>query len=422
MSGKPYNWKKNTSFFLAGQVITLFGSALAQYAITWYIVLETGSGPMMTISIITGVAPMFFISPFAGVWADRYNRKYLINGSDALTALATLVLALLFLSGRRAIGLLFIFSAVRALGSGIQNPAVSALIPQIVPKDQLDRVNGVMGSAQSVVGLTAPMLSGLLLSFTSIEVIFFVDVITAVLGIMAVFFLVKIPERLAGEPAVVTAPAEPPAGPPAGLPKRSYLRDLREGARYVAGHGFIMRIIVIAVFFNFAVAPVVYLTPLQVARNFGPDLWRLSALKVVFAGGLFLGGLLISLWKGFKNRSYTMALACALLGTSGIMLGLAANFWLYLGFTVAVGMALPLFNVPAISALQARVEGAYIGRVFSVFGMVSGAVQPLGMILFGPLSDRLNINLILIACGLIILGLCFPFLISRALREAGTVS
>lgn len=111
------NWRKNITLFLSSQTISLFGSMLVQYAITWYITLNTQSGIMMTISIICGFLPTFFLSPFAGVWADRYNRKMLIIMSDCMIAVATLIMAILFFMGYDDLWLLFLASAIRALGS-----------------------------------------------------------------------------------------------------------------------------------------------------------------------------------------------------------------------------------------------------------------------------------------------------------------
>lgn len=69
------DWKKNIALFFGGQTISLFGSSLVQYAIMWHITLTTESGMMMTLYIICGFIPTFILSPVAGVWADRYNRK-----------------------------------------------------------------------------------------------------------------------------------------------------------------------------------------------------------------------------------------------------------------------------------------------------------------------------------------------------------
>ena len=171
----------------------MFGTSLVQYAIMWHITLKTQSGFMMTISIICGFLPMFLLSPFGGVWADRYNRKTLIVIADSFIALATFVLAMLFYSGYDFIWLLFVASAVRALGSGVQSPAINAFIPQMVPEEKLTKVNATNGSIQSMVTLLSPMVSGALLSVTSLEVIFFIDVITAAIAVTITALFLKVP-------------------------------------------------------------------------------------------------------------------------------------------------------------------------------------------------------------------------------------
>src|SRR5690606_25896266 len=99
--------------------------------------------------------------------------------ADALIAAATLVLALLFLSGYREIWLFFVIAGIRALGTGIQMPAVSAILPQIVPAEHLTKVNGANGSIQALVTLVSPIVSAALLEYATMESIFFIDVVTA---------------------------------------------------------------------------------------------------------------------------------------------------------------------------------------------------------------------------------------------------
>ena len=112
------------------------------------------------------------LSPFAGVWADRYNRKSLIMIADAMIAVVTLILAITFMLGYQAIWSLFVISAVRALGAGIQTPAVGAILPQIVPQEKLTKVNGINGSLQALTMFVAPIVSAALLIMATIEVIF----------------------------------------------------------------------------------------------------------------------------------------------------------------------------------------------------------------------------------------------------------
>jgi len=177
------HWKRKTTLFLTAQTISLFGSSLVQYAIIWYITLTTTSGVMMTISTVCGFLPQMAISLFAGVWIDRYNRKKMIMLADGMIAIATLILAVMFLLGYNNIWLLYLILLIRAAGTGIQVPAVNALITQIVPKDQLMKVNGVNSSISSLMMFLAPAAGGVILSISTIETAFFIDVMTAIIGI-----------------------------------------------------------------------------------------------------------------------------------------------------------------------------------------------------------------------------------------------
>ena len=124
------HWKRHAILFLASQNISLFGSMLVQYAILWHITLTTQSGVMMTISILCGFIPTLIISPFAGVWADRFDRKAVIIIADALIAITTLGMAVAFHLGLDELWQLFAVLAIRSFGTGVQTPAVSALLPR----------------------------------------------------------------------------------------------------------------------------------------------------------------------------------------------------------------------------------------------------------------------------------------------------
>jgi DHA3 family macrolide efflux protein-like MFS transporter len=183
------NWKKNTALFLTGQALSIFGSMVVQYAIVWHITLTT----LMAIFTVAGFLPRFFISPFAGVWADRFNRKYLINISDGAIAFASLIVAILFLFRFDHVGILLFCAVIRSFGQGVQNPAVGAFLPQIVPKEHLTRINGLQGSIDSFITLAAPAVSGVLMTLAPLEILFFLDVVTAAIGISILYFLVKAP-------------------------------------------------------------------------------------------------------------------------------------------------------------------------------------------------------------------------------------
>src|SRR6188768_3468376 len=113
-TGDHPGWRRNITLFLAGQTVSLFGSSLVQYAVLWYLTLTTKDGSILALSIVFGFLPQAILSIFGGVWADRHNRKFLIMGSDAAIAAATLVLALLMLNGSESLWLIFAVLAVRS--------------------------------------------------------------------------------------------------------------------------------------------------------------------------------------------------------------------------------------------------------------------------------------------------------------------
>lgn len=397
------NWKKDIIIFLSSQTISLFGSMLVQYAIVWYITLKTQSGVMMTLTIICGFVPTFFISPFGGVWADRYNRKLLIALADGMIALSTLVLAIVFMLGYNSIWLLFVTLAIRAAGAGIQTPAVSAMLPSLVPEEMLTKVNGVNGSIQSLVMLVSPMLSGALLSFTSIETIFFIDVVTAAIAITILLLLLHVP---------IHAKA-------LEKQKVSYFTDMYEGIRYIKNHGFVKTLFVFCGIFFIIAAPVSFLTPLQVTRSFGSDVWRLTAIEMTFSIGMLLGGIFIASWGGFKNKIHSMALSSLVMAVCTFSLGTVPVFWIYIFFMAMIGFVMPLFNTPFTVLLQQTVEPDFLGRVFGVLSMISSSIMPLSMLVFGPLSDAVKIEWLLIGTSVFIFAEGIIMLRNKTLLEAG---
>lgn len=400
------NWKRSIILFLAGQTISLFGSSLVQYAIMWYITLKTQSGVMMTISIVCGFVPMFFISPFAGVWADRYNRKILIILADAMIALSTLILAILYLMGYDALWLLFVMSAIRALGSGVQTPAIGALLPQLVPEDKLTKVNATNGSIQALVMLASPMLSGALLNMATIETIFFIDVITAAIAILILLFLLHVPAHAKA----------------LQQQSMSYFSDMYKGYIYIKNHDYVKSYFVFCAFFFVLAAPAAFLTPLQVTRNFGDDVWRLTAIEITFSTGMMVGGIIMASWGGFRNKVHTMTLSSLVIGACTFALGVIPAFWMYLIFMGFIGIAMPIFNTPSTVLLQEKVEADFLGRVFGVLGMISSVMMPLGMIVFGPLADIIKIEWMLIGTGVLLFIQGFFLLGNKVLIEAGKPS
>ena len=399
ISGGYGNWKRKITLFLTSQFISMFGSALVQYAIIWNITLTTKSGSAMTVAMMFSFLPQIIITPFAGVWADRYNRKILIVLSDTLVAVSTLILALFYISGYQSIVMIYIVLGIRSLGTGIQSPSVSALIPQIVPKDQLARINGIFGSINAVMSLIAPAVSGIILTLMSIEATFFIDVFTAIIGISLMLSLkVRLHERALQ--SLVS----------------SHWQDFKAGLTYVRKHQIVMSLLIFFGFFMFFVSPAALLSPLLVARTYGSDVWRLTASEMAFSAGMVIGGLAVAAWSGFNKRYLTISLCSVGFGIFTVGLGIASYFWLFLVLVFLMGILLPYFNATTMVILQERVEEAYQGRVFSFVSIVTGSAMPLGILFFGPISDMISIEWLMVCTGIALIFTGITAYYSKGIR------
>ncbi|MEY2737516.1 MAG: hypothetical protein RL683_634 [Actinomycetota bacterium] len=373
---------KKVAIFLTGQTVTAFGSFLVQYAIMWHLTLSTKSGLVLALAAVFGFLPQAIVSVFAGVWADRVNRKMMIIVSDSTIALATLGLALLMLSGVDDLWLIFLVMAVRSVGAGVQMPAVSALLPQIVPEDQLMRVNGINSTIQSALGLLAPVAAAAVYAYMSLEAILLIDVFTAAIG-LSLLALVAVPtlERAAS------------------ADKPSYFSDLKEGITYVFTHELVRWVMAIfAIVFLLIVAPS-NLSPLMVVRNFGSEVWMLTVLEISFGVGMLFGGILISIFAAKIDRLGAIITTSILFGLFAIGMGFTTNLIVFYSLFFVIGLIVPAFSTSAFTLLQETVEPERQGRVFGFVGIVMSTAMPLGMAILGPLADIVPVEWLLILTG-----------------------
>ena len=376
-------WKRRVTVFLVGQTITTFGSSLVQYAIMWHLTLTTKSGLVLALAAVFGFLPQAIVSIFAGVWADRVNRKIMILVSDSVIALATLVLALFMLSGVEDLWLIFLIMAIRSIGAGVQMPAISALVPQIVPTDKLLTVNGINSSISSSLQLLAPVAAAAVYSTMSLSAILFIDVVTAVIGL-----------------SLLATVAVPTLARVANEDKPSYFADLKEGMAYIFSNQLVRWVMAIfAIIFLLIVAPS-NLSPLMIARTFGGEVWMLTVLELSFGVGMLIGGALIAVFAKKIDRIGMIIGSSILFGVLATAMGFTTNLILFFALFFVVGIAVPAFSTSAMTLLQETVEPERQGRVFGFLGIVMAVAMPLGMSILGPLADVVSVELLLIVTGL----------------------
>lgn len=389
---KHNKWVQPITLFLTAQTISLLGSSIVQYAIIWYITLSTSSGKMLTISTICGFLPQVLISLFAGVWVDRYNRKYLVMLSDSIIAISTLLLCIAFISGYQSIGLLCVVLMIRSAGTGIQTPAVNSIIPQLVSQEDLMKTNGINNTLSSMILFISPAISGAILSIASLEATLLIDVLTAVIG-------VGITSRIALQHHART-----------GKQNNTYVMEIKQGFAYLKEHRNIKRLLIYQIIILFLISPSAFLTPLLVSRTFGPEVFRLTMSEMTYSFGMILGGLFITTKGGYKNKLHTMMFAGGLYGVLMIGIGCSPIFIIYLLCNTCIGLTSPCYNTPLTVTIQEKTPAQMHGRIFSLMQIASSCALPFGMVLFGPLADYIDTQIILIIAGTCVLLIsCFVF-------------
>lgn len=380
MENETGKWAGRFFTIWIGQAFSLFGSALVQFALIWWLTQKSGSATVLAIATLVGMLPQIVVGPFAGALVDRWNRRIIMIVADGTIALFSLLLAYLFASGRVQIWHVYAVMLLRALGSAFHFPAMSASTRMMVPREQLTRISGLNQTLQGVNSLAAPPLGALLIGLMANQNILLIDVGTALLAIIPLLFIpIPQPVRHADVDQAV---------------KPSLLHDIREALRYIRSIPGLLTIILMALFLNFLLVPTEALMPLLVTKHFGKGAIELGLVNSVSGAGLIAGGILLGVWGGFKKKIITSMTAIVGLGVGVLLIGIAPGnlFVLAIVGSIMLGFMTPLANGPLGALLQTIIRPDMQGRVMSLLVSGATAISPIGLLIAGPFSDWLGIR------------------------------
>ena len=174
------NWKRTFGIIWSGQFVSILTSSIVGYAVIFWMSLETGSAEVLALAAIAGMLPQSLLGPVVGVYIDRWDRRRTMIASDLFIAACTLLLALLFWSGRAELWHVYLLLACRSAGSAFHIPAMQASVPLLAPERELTRIAGVNQMIVSFSDIAGPALGALLLNISSIGNILLLDVAGAV--------------------------------------------------------------------------------------------------------------------------------------------------------------------------------------------------------------------------------------------------
>jgi len=366
------------------QAVSLFGSSIVQFAIAWYLTIETGSATILATAMLVTFLPPIFLGPLIGPLVDRWNRKLIMISADSFVALITVGLVILFLTHTIQVWHLYLVLIFRAIGQAFHFPALQAAIPMIVPEKNLARVSGLNQMLQGAMTITGPPVGAFLLGITSMQWVLMVDIITAAIAVSCML-LVFIPQ--------------PVKSLSAG--KTSLRDDMIQGFRYVWQWRGLRILFGLAAIIQFFLIPAYILTPVLVNTHLGGDVLRLGYLNSAFGVGLIAGGLIVGAWGGFKRKVVTGLTGMVIAGISAIGIGFTTVTLFFLGVIASflVGMGLSFGNGPITAVFQTLVSKDMQGRVFSIFNSLTSIITPFGLAIAGPVADGVGIRTLYFICG-----------------------
>ncbi len=355
------------------QTLSLIGSHMSSLALSIYVYNQTGDVTPLALVSVFAMLPQVIAAAFAGVLADRWDRRYVMMIADAGQAVGTVILLVVFLSGSFQLWHLYVVTLIKAVFAVFQTPAFTASVTMLIPDEQRTRANAIMELTGPAAGVVAPAITGALYAIIGLSGIIAFDLITFVIAAVVVL-LVHIPR-----------PEQTEAG---RKMQGSVFKEAFGGLRYLLDRRSLLGLTLHISLVNFLFSAVsVLLTPYLLART-GSEA-AMGTILGVLNLGMIAGGITIGVWGGTKVRMHTIMIGILTAGAFMILTGTAQSA-LFLGLALfLMAVPLPMINASAMSLLQAKVAPDVQGRVFAVLTQISMFLMPVGYLLVGPLADQL---------------------------------
>jgi DHA3 family macrolide efflux protein-like MFS transporter len=334
--------------------------------------------------MIAGFAPMIVLTPFAGVVADRVSRKKLIGFADFLQALSTVVLIFLFWSGSVSISYVLAILVFRSACQAFHAPTVTAIVPLMVPRDKLSRMNGLNYLLNGVMTLIGPIVAAFLLTFLAIDQILWVDPATFLVAFIPLI-LIKIPS-IKGEQQQ----------------KSSFKKDFMEGLTFIKSARGLMPLIFLATALNFLFMPFATLLPYYVKFDHQGGAGEFALVVAASQAGMFVGGLMMTILKEVKRKMATIVVSIfvSFIGYALVSFTPLGWFWFMAACAFILDFGVAPANVTIRTILQVIIPAEMQGRVNSVLMALASAASPFGMIISGVIANYTGTASLFLGCAI----------------------
>lgn len=378
--------KRDVWIVIAGQFVSVIGDNLASIAVLWWVLQTTGSAGWMGGVAAVSAGAAVATSPFAGVIADRLDRRRLMMAVDVIRALLYGGMAVLAAAGHLPLwGVFVLLALARAVGT-LFSPALDAALPRMVSSAGLERANGLLGIAQNGGSILGAAAGGVLVAAFGSGVALGADALSFLLSV-ASLALVAIPGVVAGAGA-----------------REAFFAQMRSGMAFIARDGVVRSIIEFALVANALAGAVAVLFPLLAAGPLHAGAQGYGALEAAFPAGMVAGLAAVSARPGLARRGTTLYLAATGVGAALVGLALVHSLVPALACALAGGVLLAVPNVAFPTLLQRRVPPDMQGRVFSLAGGLGQGLVPVAQAVAGLAAQAFTVTVVTLGGGIGVAG------------------
>lgn len=404
--------------FAISKLISSFGAQVYAFAISFYILQQTGSATSFATNLICNILPRTLVAPFAGYIADNYSRKTIVITAQVATTLAIGGLLTVSLTSGLSIVAIYITTCVLSITSQFSSVAFSSSITGLVDEARIQKAMSLNQMSISFAAIGSPAVGGLLYGYVTMPV-FLIMYITA--SVIAVILESTMDFKLFAKRKEVVE----------GAPKESMIQNMKAGLSYLKLQPIIMTIIWISLFINLLFGSFIVGYAFILIEKMKMTSEHFGFTEGAGAVGMLLMSIYLSVRKEVKYPLLVGKRGILVMGL--IMGGIAipliftmpyyGMFAYYATLMFGFGVTQIIVNTPMMVMMQKMIDDDYKGRVFSILETMAMALMPLGMVVYGFLYDIFPAQWILIVSSLLLIGavlvLARPSVVRAAHPELG---
>ncbi|WP_102401118.1 MFS transporter [Haloimpatiens massiliensis] len=394
-------WNKNFFLLWQGQLISALGDVVYEIALGFWILAVTGSTALMGTLMAVSTLPRVILSPFAGVFVDRWDRKKVIVVGDLIRGVCITFIGVAACLGFIKIWMVFVAGIIMNLCAAFFNPAVSSTLPDITPKSKLVKANSVYNMIYTGTNIVGNSAGGFIFKILGAPIMFLINGISYLFSAFTEIFI-KIPEMHRET----------------NKEKSTFFNDMKDGFRFVWKFKGLRNFLIMAAAMNFfgGIGIMLLIPFFNMNASLGPAKYGIAS--GVMSLGMFLGMLCVSVINIPQKKKFMIFTGSFVLSIIFWMIFPLISIFPIMAIILGIGGFLnAIFNVLFSSTVQLTVPQEYRGKVFSLIATISGGLTPIAFAVGGILAEFIPIKILISSCFLIALLIFLPVGFTQSSRR-----